>query len=345
MKAIEIFLCGLALFLVISCGDESSGPKPDSGGAPDETTVSDDTGAVDDTPVVDEEVTDNAVGDEEVKDENGGSDVEMVDDEDPVVTDEPSPDTDEELPDEDSGDPDCQPGAYPDTCGVWAQKMIFTATAKVAGFDAATAEIRTLFRLTHRQQGDHIWADSKICHIVIENKTPLNPINILMPQSFADALIMLHKEADIDLEGNYYQAPYWELRSVDQDSIGPDPSQYVLPTEPNDPRVEDWDNDGEPGLRVNVNAGFSSGVTHIVEKSSSELWGTVEGSGDEMVIGGTVYWTDEQKVLKTDNMLFKGGAQNVIDETKTNAWRQVRIPAEWTCAEVVANADSLFPDF
>lgn len=64
-----------------------------------------------------------------------------------------------------------------------------------------------------------------------------------------------------------------------------------------------------------------------------------------MVIGGTVYWTDEQKVLKTDNMLFKGGAQNVIDQTRTNAWRQVRIPDGWTCAEVIANADALFPDF
>ncbi len=345
MKNLRVIWCGILVFFLVSCGEESSGPKPDTSGATDETAVSDETETSDNAPAVDEETTDNTVIDEDTSNESGMNDLETTADGDSSVSDEMISDTDEELSDEDSGDPDCQPGAYPNTCGVWAQKMIFTATAKVAGFDAATAEIRTLFRLTHRQQGAHIWADSKICHIIVENKTPLNPINILMPQSFADALIMLHKEADIDLDGNYYQPPYWELRSVDQDSIGPDPAQYVLPIDPTDPRVEDWDNDSEPGLRVNVNAGFSSGVTHIVEKSSSELWGRVEGFGDEMIIGGTVYWTDEQKVIKTDNVLFKGGAQNVIDETRTNAWRQVRIPAAWTCADVIANGGSLFADF
>ncbi len=342
MRTMVWVWCLAAVWLVGACGEESSSPQSDTTPVPD-TAVTDEGGGNDET-VTDTDPVEEM--DEAVL--TGDDAVTPLDDETVIpdeTNDEPESDADGEEPDEDAGDPDCQPGSYPNTCGVWAQKMIFTATAKVAGFDAATAEIRTLFRLTHRQQEGHIWADSKICHIVIENKTPLNPINILMPQSFADALIMLHKEADIDLEGNYYQPTYWEIRSIKQANLPPDPGTYQLPTDPDHPDVEDWDHDSEPGLRVNVNAGFSSGVTHIVEKSSSELWGKVEGTGEEMVIGGPVYWTDEQKVLKTDNVLFKGGAQNVIDQNKTNAWRQVRIPADWTCAEVIANGDALFADF
>ena len=223
------------------------------------------------------------------------------------TSDELNSDEDELLPDD--VDPNCAPGAFPEVCGSWAQQMVFTATAKVAGFDAATAEIRTLFRMTQRQQEGHLWIDSKICHIIIENKTALNPINILMPQTFADALIMLHKEADITLAGEYYQPTYWELRSIKQSILPTDPGTYELPTDPNSPDVEDWDNDGEPGLKVNVNAGITNGITHIVEKSSSELWGQVNGTGATQTIEGTVFWTDKQVVLKTDTSLSKGGAQ------------------------------------
>ncbi|HNT27518.1 MAG TPA: hypothetical protein PKH10_04975 [bacterium] len=340
MKKASVLFC--ALLFIVSCGDESTGPQTDTNTVPDESAVTDDT--VTDEAVVDE---DAATGESDLPDESDLSD-DAVDPSDQTIIPDDTTDgllsdeeTDGEVPDD--TDPDCQPGAYPEVCGDWAQQMIFTATAKVAGFDAATAEIRTLFRMTQRQQGGHILVDSKICHIVIENKTALNPIKILMPQSFADALIMLHKEADIELDGTYYQAPYWELRSIKQSILPADPGTYELPTEPTDPDVEDWDNDSIPGLRVNVNAGLSNGVTHIVEKSSSELWGTVKGTGETQTIDGTVHWTDKQVVLSTDNVLFKGGAQNVIKEEGPNIWRQKCIPANWTCTEVMANGDTLFP--
>lgn len=337
MKKQFLFLCA-ALFIV-SCGDEATGPQTDTNTTPDESAVTDDT-VTDDAVVVDE---DTAIVDEvdpsDQSDQSDQTDQTIIPDE---TTDDLLSDADTEVPDD--TDPDCQPGAYPEVCGSWAQQMIFTATAKVASFDAAVAEIRTLFRMTQRQQGGHLWIDSKICHIVIENKTALNPIKILMPQSFADSLIMLHKEADITTDGQYYQPTYWELRSIKQSILPPDPGTYELPTEPTDPDVEDWDNDGTPGLRVNVKAGASTGETHIVEKSSSELWGQVKGTGETQTIDGTVYWTDKQEVLSTDNeLLFGGGAQNVLKEDGTNIWRQKRIPAEWTCTEVMANGDTLFP--
>lgn len=330
------FLFLFAALFIVSCGDEATGPQADTNGVPDESAVTDD--AVTDEAVVVDEDTVEPVDQVDPSDQSDQTDQTIIPDE---TTDELLSDEDTEVPDD--TDPDCQPGAYPEVCGSWAQQMIFTATAKVAGFDAATAEIRTLFRMTQRQQGGHLWIDSKICHIIIENKTALNPIKILMPQSFADSLIMLHKEADIELDGTYYQAPYWELRSIKQSILPADQGTYELPTEPTDPDVEDWDNDTIPGLRVNVNAGLSNGVTHIVEKSSSELWGTVKGTGETQTIDGTVYWTDKQVVLSTDNVLFKGGAQNVLKEDGANIWRQKRIPAEWTCTEVMANGDTLFP--
>lgn len=336
MKQFSILCVALwALFLAVACGDEST-TKTDDTNTPDNTVIDEDTNGgdtmveVDDVDLVDEVDTaadeDGAPTDDTMPDETGD---EMLSDEDGLIPDDV--------------DPNCAPGAYPEVCGSWAQQMIFTATAKVAGFDAATAEIRTLFHLTQRQQEGHLWVDSKICYIIVENKTALNPIDILMPQSFADSLIMLHKEADITTAGEYYQPTYWELRSIKQSILPPDQGTYELPTDPNSPDVEDWDNDGEPGLKVVVDAGLSNGITHIVEKSSSELWGQVNGTGATQTIEGTVFWTDKQVVLKTDNQLFKGGAQNVLKESGPNIWRQKRIDPSWTCAEIMANGDTLFP--
>jgi len=337
MKKQLATLCALSTALfIVSCGDEST-TKNDSNNTNDETII-DDTVIDDTTPMIDEDtvvvdqMTDTAVTEEEPVDETQFPDEtgdEMLSDEDGLVPDDT--------------DPNCQPGAFPEVCGTWAQQMIFTATAKVAGFDAATAEIRTLFHMTQRQEGGHLWVDSKICHIIIENKTALNPINILMPQTFADALIMLHKEADITLAGEYYQPTYWELRSIKQSILPVDQGTYELPTDPGSPDVEDWDNDGIPGLKVNVDAGLSNGITHIVEKSSSELWGQVNGTGATQTIEGTVYWTDKQVVLSTDNQLFKGGAQNVLKESGPNIWRQKRIPADKDCAYIIENGNTLFP--
>jgi len=314
MKKQLVLLCA-ALWLV-SCGDESTS-KIDTNNTPDDMAGSDSMAEVDIVP------TDT---DDTLPDETGDG---LLSDEDGLVANDT--------------DPNCQPGDFPDVCGSWAQVMIFTSTANGAGFDVVIVEIRTLSLLTQRQQGGHLWVDSKMCHIEIINKTALNPVKILMPQSFADALILLHKEADITIDGNYFQPTYWELRSVDQTSIGADPSAYELPTTPDDPRAEDWDNNDIKGLTVLINAGFSNGTTHIVQKSSSELTGVVAGTGQDQMIGGTVYWTEKQAVLTTDNPLFKTGMQNIIDESKPNTWQQKRIPAEWSCTDVTANGGTLFP--
>ncbi|HOW52621.1 MAG TPA: hypothetical protein PLV42_11335 [bacterium] len=337
-KQLATFCALSATFFIVSCGDEST-TQTDTNNTNDETIIDEDTAGVDTMVEVDDvDMVDtvDTTADEDIIEPSDDSTA--FPDE---TSDELNSDEDELLPDD--VDPNCAPGAFPEVCGSWAQQMVFTATAKVAGFDAATAEIRTLFRMTQRQQEGHLWIDSKICHIIIENKTALNPINILMPQTFADALIMLHKEADITLAGEYYQPTYWELRSIKQSILPTDPGTYELPTDPNSPDVEDWDNDGEPGLKVNVNAGITNGITHIVEKSSSELWGQVNGTGATQTIEGTVFWTDKQVVLKTDTSLFKGGAQNVLKESGPNIWRQKRIDPSWTCTEIVANGETLFP--
>ncbi len=328
--------CGTALFIV-SCGDEST-TNPDTDNTPDNTVIDEDTAGGDsmaEVDGVDEMDTVDTAADEDIDEPSDDSTTFPDETGDGLVSDE-----DGLVPDD--TDPNCQPGAFPEVCGSWAQQMIFTATAKVAGFDAASAEIRTLFLMTQRQQDGHLWIDSKICHIVIENTSTLKLININMPPSFAAGLLLLHKEADITLAGEYYQAPYWEMRSIKQSILPTDPSTYELPTDPASPDVEDWDNDGTPGLRVLV-SGTLNGTTHIVEKSSSELWGQVNGTGETQTIEGTVAWTDKQVVLSTDNGALKGGAQNVIDEDGANIWRQKRIDPLWTCTEVMANGDTLFP--
>ncbi len=316
---------GAILLFAVSCG-ESGTTANDTNETNDQTQPADQTAVTDtDTAQTPDTAADTAVQ------------------KDDAATDSEVPEQDSLISDEDVVS-DCKPGEFPNTCGTWAQKMFFTATSKVLSIPAATATTETLFLIKHRQDGAKIWADSKICHIEIKNNTGM--LEIKMPPSFANGLKLLHKEATLKKENGkvtYFQDTYWELRSVTQPAQGEDPAKYVLPTAETDPRAEDWDNDGTKGLLV-VIGGTMSGNTHIVEKSSSKLNGEVTGEGQNMVIGGAVYWTDEQVVLKTDNIGLKKGAENYIKESERNDWKQVRVDDNWTCDDIIKNGATLFPE-
>ena len=75
-----------------------------------------------------------------------------------------------------------------------------------------------------------------------------------------------------------------------------DPVNDPLPLDPNDPRIWDQDEDGFPGVTVNV-SGFATGDLYIIQKQISSEHGIVNEAGDlegfivddsvQVTIGGT----------------------------------------------------------
>ncbi|MFO7736155.1 MAG: hypothetical protein R6W70_08085 [bacterium] len=235
---------------------------------------------------------------------------------------------------------------FPDMSGVWAQKHWYSSKAKVYTFDNASGWIRTYFIVFQQMKGSTIEIESKICHIKIANNTEM--MNLLIPETYVEALRVQNKKAEIQMDGSgeifFYQPVYWEVRSIDENAYS-DPEKYTLPVSPEHSDVEDWDNDGEPGLRSLVKTTIVNGVIHTVQKISHELTGRVI-SKDR--ISGTVIWTDEQEVLKSDSDFIKNALQettNIMDSSSENIWEQVRIPESADCDYIIKNKDKLFfPD-
>ena len=310
MKKINLLFVLLLTLIFVACGNDNTN-----------TLTQTDT----DKQITDKEMPEKNTDIDTVKDNEKQNDNSI--DETQEITD-----IDNEISDEDN--------IQGKLSGTWAQKMWFTADSKVYSIGGVTGWTRTYFLLHQVQKGNKLEIESKICDIKIKNSSKL--MTVSLPSSFVKALSshILHKTATIqDKNGTitYHQPVFWELRSVDLSKIQ-DYANFKLPTNAKDPLVQDWDNDGTPGIKT-IAKGTMSGEISIIEKSSSELFGTVEGNDK---ISGNVIWTDEQQVVYTTNSLLKAGATNTINKNKPNIWEQYRIPEGSDCNYIKAHAQELF---
>jgi len=248
----------------------------------------------------------------------------------------------------------CDPGEYPEVCGYYGQKMWFTSSSKVATIDLAEGWTRTYFHIVQEQEQDKVHIKATYCNIKIDNSAS-GLLQVIMPQSFADALGTADKESYItkndDSTFGFNQDIFWEIRGIDPNCYGNNPEGYTLPTNSADPCVQDWDNDGDPGLTVNTKGSIGgTGTMSMVEKSSSIIHDGLI-SEDGLKIDALVSWTDEQKILRADNPLLKGGSDNKIKDSSekfdgpANFIEQVKIEDGSDCAFIVNNAETIFsPD-
>ena len=247
----------------------------------------------------------------------------------------------------------CDPGEYPEVCGYYAQKMWFTSSSKVPLVgELAEGWTRTYFHIVQEQEQNKVHIKATYCNIKIDNSAS-SILQIIMPQSFADALGTADKESVItkndDNTFGFDQDVFWEIRGIDPNCYGNNPAEYVLPTNQNDPCVQDWDNDGLPGLTINAKS-LTTSVLSIVEKSSSTIHdGLISEDGQK--ITATVDWTDEQKVLYAENQMLSSGSENQIKDESSkfdglaNFIEQFKIPEGSDCNYIVTNAATIFsPD-
>jgi len=382
MKKIAVIFIAFAMALfVVSCGDGESNISNNTGDTGADTSDTSDTGDTGDTTDTGADTGDTITdtGSEEPVD----TDVDSTSD---TGTDEPT-DTDADTEPtgactegeirlgetvcgstqhgklyqvckdgdwEDTEKCTCDPGEYPEVCGYYGQKMWFTSSSKVATIDLAEGWTRTYFHIVQEQEQDKVHIKATYCNIKIDNSAS-GLLQVIMPQSFADALGTADKESYItkndDNTFGFDQDIFWEIRGIDPNCYGDNPAGYTLPTNSADPCVQDWDNDGDPGLTVSTKGSIGgTGTMSMVEKSSSIIHDGLI-SEDGLRIDALVTWTDEQKILRADNPLLKGGSDNKIKDSSdkfdgpANFIEQVKIEDGSNCAYIVNNAATIFsPD-
>jgi hypothetical protein len=113
----------------------------------------------------------------------------------------------------------------------------------------------------------------------------------------------------------------------------------AVPTSAKDPRVFDQDGDGMPGVTMNVLWQGTTTPVDFVQTERDSFSGTVGGNGD---LVGTTADSTEQNVISGG---LAGAPITSADDPNTadNTVRFVRVPSSITCAQLMAQAGSLFP--
>lgn len=122
-----------------------------------------------------------------------------------------------------------------------------------------------------------------------------------------------------------------------------DPANDPLPTDPNDPRIADDDNDGNPGVttRIRVTEELQGELYiarreifayDVVEQADGSLTGVVTDNSEQLIIGATndafltsqAEWVQHPDLTKSPIIL-------------------IPVDQDWDCERLMAERDDLFP--
>jgi hypothetical protein len=114
----------------------------------------------------------------------------------------------------------------------------------------------------------------------------------------------------------------------------------AIPTSPSDSRIFDQDMDSNPGVTMHVLWNGTDTPLYFVQTQRDTLVGTVASTGD---LTGTTTDATEQEVIGNTMALLNATVSWAPDpNTADNKVRLVRVPAPLTCAELMAQASTLF---
>ncbi len=322
------------LIFVCSCGNGTAKNTVDQTNVPDETVT-------DTTTTTDEAITDETFTDEPVTDE--------------AFTDEPS--TDETEPDEtvsddvpiDEEQPDEDTAAGFTFNGQWAMLNFTTANVEttIPGLGKQTSVSTTaayaLVGLMDNGDGT-VSATGITCDMEINSGS--NLIEIIISDNYIAHLAPTLWDFSLlpDRRGNGYDVSATDVLTMNGLKDFNDPMHDPLPTNKNDPHVWDQDEDGHPGMTVDcighIPVIFNGpGTMYTVQRTIITMVGETT---DADRIEGMLMWESEQVVLEASNNVLMN--EKTITPDYANSWfKMVRVDDAWTCAEVKAHKDTLFP--
>jgi len=275
---------------------------------------------------VDETVKDNSVSDLEMNDESFDEFMDMADE---FFFDN------DDMTDEDISD-------LPDLNGSWVKLMIFRGTAKPFLISKCNAWAIMIEKVTFTQKENVVESQNEMCRLKVGNDT-FPKIYSLVPDSYAQSLDIVEKTNYLSKNEKgeifFHQPKVWDVRACTLI----DPENDPLPTDVNSENVFDPDNTGINGLLIYAK-GTVNGEAEIVQKVSTILNGKLDENGE---IRGLTTWSEDQKVLATNNdLLWKGAPTSPdpgIDESESYFIFK-RIAPELDCDWIRENSAVLFEE-
>lgn len=329
----------IATPITVGCGGQAQtqqdwgwgGNDKGGDGGPEDTAGTPDTIAGD-NPAVSDSVTDNGV------------DTDALD-----VSHDLSnpPDSNDDLTAPDAGEdvaaPDAGNWTGPDLSGMWAQLQVSSTMTKPVIGQPSQSVTRSISLLRIAQNGPNLVVSYHVCDFVIDSGSGV--VQTVIPDAFIEALEDADKPARIDSsEGGwaYHQPPFIELFGL---KAGFDAQS--LPEDPDDPAVFDQDNDGNPGMTIQM-SGLVAGNLYMIQRRTSSLNGPLEKVQDG-IFDGLIDFTNEQVYLGSDNVTLLQMLPERYPDTdsshsyyRTSRFQLQATTDEAFCKYIVDNQDSLF---
>jgi len=218
-------------------------------------------------------------------------------------------------------------GVTPDLEGTWAMLQVYPRTVllPLVGESSQTSYVVQLVDV--EQDNESLVMIDRYCFTFVEDSSSLATTTI--PDAFMRSLRPHAREATLHHQGGeitFEQVPYLEVRGV----ILENPETDSLPTDPDDPRVFDQDEDGLPGMTVHVNIlGLIEAQIYVVQRVQYELQGAVISTNR---VEGLIRWTDEQVVLAATSPLLMADSDSAPDPDPTkHIFAMLRAQEDWTC--------------
>ena len=165
-----------------------------------------------------------------------------------------------------------------------------------------------------------------------------NAINVVIPEAIPRSVEATNSPITVWEESGVIQ---WS-RPTGVVPIGirlADPMNDELPTNPNDPRIWDQDDDGNPGVTVNV-SGFASGDLYIIQKQISSWRGTLDNQGE---LSGLITDNSTQVTIGSSNPLLNQQIPSrPHPDPNLSVLRTVRMDGQSDCEWLMENEAELF---
>ena len=317
-----LFLYALGLSSLSSCG--STPQKHDTEDIDedkdDEKSDVDAHYEVDDNTWFDEDLLDTDRFDGEGIDSSQLDEDEIIFDEDQLLTDE-----------------DRVACTMPSLAKNWAQIMIFDGNTKAPMVNTIPAWSIMIAQVTIAQDCEQLVTTYKMCSIEVDDDNAL--IEAVVPPSFYNSLPLVDKPALLTKEGDEVrltQPTHFEHRSCLANNPEDD-----MPIDENDPRVQDWDKDGIPGMMIH-SEGVLSASASMCQKIMTEL----DGAVSEQKIEGLVTWFEWQQVYWYDNALLKNGSPTSPGSDPSRSYfYMIPIDENSGCDYILENKKTLFDGY
>ena len=182
--------------------------------------------------------------------------------------------------------------------GRWSMFQQTATYSLIIRYGKIRSRTRSLlvFDLTH--EGDVLFGSGRLLDMCLDSGRA--PLKVTFPLPFVRAQPTPELSANIyAVNGGYrfVQPKRWSVLGARLN----DPATDPLPTHAKDPNIWDQDEDGNPGVTVNV-SGLVNGSVYLTQRSWSELNG-FQTSAD--TISGSIRFGQEQVILGATNPLLK----------------------------------------